>query len=57
MAGCYGNHPEDKHFERQLNAYLDEQYGDPDAFDYEAACDAADDERKRRKEESLELDK
>jgi hypothetical protein len=28
MAGCYGNHPEDKYFERQLNRYLDKQCED-----------------------------
>jgi len=55
MAGCYGNHPEDRYFERELYTYLDSQWADEDGF--EAACDAADDERKRRKEESLELDK
>ena len=26
MAGCYGNHPEDRHFERMLHKYLAEQY-------------------------------
>jgi hypothetical protein len=25
MAGCYGNHPEDRYFERQLNEHLDKE--------------------------------
>ena len=28
MAGCYGNHPEDRYFERMLNKHLDETYPD-----------------------------
>ena len=28
MAGCYGNHPFDRHFERLLDEYLD-QWDDP----------------------------
>ena len=30
MAGIYGNHPEDRYFERQLHKYLDEMYGEDD---------------------------
>lgn len=30
MAGCYGNHPEDRYFERMLWKYLEETYGDDD---------------------------
>jgi len=26
MAGCYGNSPEDRYFETQLNHYLEESY-------------------------------
>ena len=28
MAGCYGNSQEDRYYERMLNKYLDDTYGD-----------------------------
>ena len=28
MVGCYGNSQEDRYYERMLNKYLDETYGD-----------------------------
>lgn len=30
MTGCYGNHPEDRARERELNDYLDKTYGKPE---------------------------
>ena len=36
MAGCYGNHPEDLHYERMLDKYLDDTYGDKkEEIDYD----------------------
>ena len=30
MSGCYGNDPEDRAREKELNEYLDRTYGDDD---------------------------
>jgi hypothetical protein len=30
MSGCYGNHPEDRHFEAMLNNYLEEHDRNPE---------------------------
>lgn len=30
MAGCYGNHPEDRFYERMLDKYLDKTYAEPE---------------------------
>ena len=45
MAGCYGNSPEDQYYERMLNKYLDETYGDgPEDNDPDDEADFREDE-------------
>ena len=42
MAGCYGDHPEDRYYERMLDSYLDSQDIPEEGQDDES--DAADPE-------------
>lgn len=61
MTGIFGNHPEDRQRERELDAYLDSCDEDGSLLDkadqeYEMECVRADDKRKEMKELEL-LDK
>jgi hypothetical protein len=50
MSGCYGNDPEDRARERELNRYLEDRFGsdEPKREDYEDAMEMRAEERREQ---------